>query len=146
MKLADFRKISEPFRAELAAVFEKYGLELLPFKALIDEHIGSLSFKVEAIDRATGKSPDGERYRINAAYMGMKPEWLNQPFENGRHGTFKIIGLKARGDKCVILEGPDGRKGYTTTPSQIIALFARKEGAKPATPAYVVQKNGDVTS
>jgi hypothetical protein len=129
MKLAEFRKISDPFRAEVAAVFKKYGLELLPFKVTVDETTGAVFCKMEAIDPQTGTTPDAERYKANARFMGMKVEWLNQPFENGRHGTFKIIGMKARGDKCVLLEGPDGKKSYTCTPAQIIALFARKEAA-----------------
>jgi hypothetical protein len=125
MKLSDYRKISAAVEADLKAALAKHGLALRPFGAKIDERLGIVRMTLEAADvnhksaDGSATTPEAEIYKSNCLIFDLKPEWLNQPFRmNGT--TFKIVGMKLRGNKCILIEKDTAPgKIFVATPEQV---------------------------
>lgn len=127
MNLQTFKRIAPGLDKEIAAVAEKYGLKAGKRRATVDELSGTISYRLELVDvnlkDATGATttPEAERFKLNAAYVGLKPEWLGQTFERGGR-KYKIVGMRGgrtvksilveRDGKNFILEPKDVRRAY----------------------------------
>lgn len=135
MKLADYRLLAKQINADLEAVLEKNGFKVKRLNTSIDESLGILRLSIECADKnfkaADGSetSPERERYKQSARYIGLKPEWLDQVFSIGG-SVYKITGLKQRGKKCVCVRHEVDASARVIDPESVIRAFAAKGDAR----------------
>lgn len=128
MKLVEYRKIAPAVAADIAAALLKHGLKMQPFGARIDERLGIVRMTIESVDvnhkaeDGTATTPEKEIYKSNCYLFDLKPEWLDQTFTMSKV-AYKIVGMKKRGDKCVLVERSDNKKTYIMTPEQVRVYF-----------------------
>jgi hypothetical protein len=97
-------KIRGDIDAALVAVAAKHGLASLKCGG---GTIGSSNFmlKVEGV-MGGGKTPEAERYEINAKMLRLKP--IGSVFVSGNR-TYQITGLNKTGSKILADRAPDGK-------------------------------------
>lgn len=116
MELKQFKVIAPRIDAEVAAVFEKYGLKVGKRSATIDSLEGTVSFRLTLIDTnlkdASGNAttPEAARFAKNADYIGLKAEMLGQTFKNGAK-THTVVGLRSGRSAKPVLVSIDGKPG-----------------------------------
>lgn len=117
MNLKAFKMIAPAIDKEIEAVFAKFDLKVGKRSATINEVEGTVSFRLTLVDKnlkdekGNASTPEAERYKKNAVYFGLKPEWLGQTFKVGPK-SYKITGLRAgRTSKPVLCE-IDGKGSF----------------------------------
>lgn len=144
MLLKDYRKISKQVEDDLRAVMKKHGFDLKPFGAKIDERLGVVRMTLECRDvnhkGADGQAttPERERYKEFCVLVGMKPEWLDREIKCGRQ-TLKVVGLKPRGEKCLLLTDVVTQKTYVARPEAYVALLTLEDKKQTTMPSGVPQ-------
>lgn len=130
MNLNQFRAVAPTIDKEIAAVFEKFGLKVGKRSATVDETTGTVNFRLALVDTnlkdksGNATTPEAERYKTQAHYLGLDPAWLGQTFKRGNK-TCKVVGLRAgRTMKPVFVE-IDGKSNYIFDVATIRAAFGK---------------------
>lgn len=144
MKITQFDRVSLPIlrnsiNEALKAVGEKHGIELNAGNASYDTSLKSATFKLQVVvvdSTGVAYSPRAEDFKRNAGLFGLKPEFLNETFADGRGTTYKVVGfdVKRRSKPFVIVCTTTGKEYIATAEMLQRGFKDRLSSNQPGTP------------
>lgn len=122
--LNHLKKNGKKIDAEIAAVFEKYGIKVVGRSARVDSAEGFYKFKIQFAtpQGAEARNKKAENnYRFYAPMSGLKEEWFGKKF-CAKGTTYTICGFNPRRKKKPVELAANG-KIYCAAPEEVAVMM-----------------------